>query len=1419
MLGAPATSFSASPAVEVTKHSWRGRYARLLRLTDSGVCTLDPSDHRITNRWDVMDILSVSQRDHGVLLRLAGGGSLCGGAVSTLHFSLPTVAAASALQSAIQRRLVRHLARDSEEGHTWLHPRQGAALASQSEPVVFVGEDSADWSLDAPSRFSSEALPPSPPKGTLAFDVHVTINKARNLPVHSFLWPNAVVQCVWGAAGEASETPSVCSSTVGTPTPPRRATIATQSTPALQSSRSPLGDASQVERVSAEDIEQATHVGGAPVRFETGEGGPERSNPRWSHEVSFIYSSTEQQLRSRFFELRVVRLRWMLPPLLVGSCRVRLDKIASGPNKYDLPLHRQGLEQGRLVFTVHMVQQCRLTVELPKISCVMRSLAHHTSLASQEATLRESCYSLTAGLTVEAVEESMPAHAEFDVGTLDAKDMSQVNMSLPASAALKLVAETTAKAFENESLHLCVWVSNKEGARRERMVGEVWLPITKVFSPKSGAADSSIERFSEVLWLNGQRVGRLNGTVVVYNGPKVVQLPGGFFTERGILPVGPLAVGLVPKGGKNNKAASVAEDGDPSLEFSQPNADMDVEKPTGLKIPKEVEWLLSLVQSLKKVILDLHLDPKSHPDAPLERETEERIKGSASSAFLNLHAEKYANDRDGNNAAMEWHGRHEMASRRLQFLLSRLQMLLGLSSKESTKAFFYCSSEALQWTQRLMLRLWSYLLSQVDHVVYRHQPLFLETLHQLMLRGEFDWSAFMDAPSSLLWRYQRTLWDTTGYVIGKLNRKAAPAEVRAFCSQALSICFFRLPTLRDVLLETILPHGENRHKHVREWNLPWSLQKSALAEVSHAQGARGGARVQQRSPTLAEALRSTVEAVTKLSVPVHSAGPSREGSKHIVHDGNARSLSPAVAADAQRHVSMASSVFEKLGATNGGRSVEVNGVAHVGESDADTTGEGEYVSMLQKRADRWAKLWSAHSEDAAMVERRVERALAGKYWRDRLRKRGHCFFLLLEHWMRHVPTAMGWQPGEAVAWKEVPGYPRMIKSLLLEMKQRPVLHWSESMVSCICTVVQEDRRLIQVVVRVLLGRVNAQPRVMQKVLKYLSAIFGVLPADPPAQTMTNDLLLQHLKLMVEADHFKVVGCALIFVYNHIDQLGELARLEMLQWLHARFGALALHWSRVVRSIYMHVVVIKVLHYEVPVKAKSNTSLDMLLASTPRSEPFVDRSNGLRKSSKSWSSLQARSLSLSNISAATQREADYADLRESYQASLDLLEQAAERMLPSDMYPALFLSAEPSHGYAACIKAYAPYAWQEYRQVMKKWSALAVEIEAARESGEATTIARNLSCNSISSISSNGSHASHGFNGSGTLNGHNNYGNGHSNGAGVGASPLLGGMQQAAPLCNSWNGEPSRVVRQLSLSMHLISDDITEDDDLANADEW
>ena len=79
-------------------------------------------------------------------------------------------------------------------------------------------------------------------------------------------------------------------------------------------------------------------------------------------------------------------------------------------------------------------------------------------------------------------------------------------------------------------------------ASKPKLLGEVWLPVTKVYTP---AADlDATAAFSEVLWLHGQRVGRLEGRVRVRNGPRVVQLPGGFFTEHGILPVGPIATSL-----------------------------------------------------------------------------------------------------------------------------------------------------------------------------------------------------------------------------------------------------------------------------------------------------------------------------------------------------------------------------------------------------------------------------------------------------------------------------------------------------------------------------------------------------------------------------------------------------------------------------------------------------------------------------------------------------------------------------------------------------------------------------------------------------------------------------------------------------------------------------------------------------------
>jgi len=118
-----------------------------------------------------------------------------------------------------------------------------------------------------------------------------------------------------------------------------------------------------------------------------------------------------------------------------------------------------------------------------------------------------------------------------------------------------------------------------------------------------------------------------------------------------------------------------------------------------------------------------------------------------------------------------------MCARRLAILCSRLQLLLCSSHKESVLSFFYPSPEGLAWTQLLLLRLWSYLLSQAEHLPYRHQPALFATLTPLMERGELGPSALLGAPSLLLEKYAHVLWQTVGYVVSKLNRKAAPGPI------------------------------------------------------------------------------------------------------------------------------------------------------------------------------------------------------------------------------------------------------------------------------------------------------------------------------------------------------------------------------------------------------------------------------------------------------------------------------------------------------------------------------------------------------------------------------------------------------------------------------------------------------------------
>jgi len=246
--------------LEVIKWSWRGPRLRLIKLTESSLSTYDPADQRLTNEWPILDILSVEQRGNSVRLRL-GGKCACGldALFSQLNVSLPDTESAAALLQAVRTRLSHSLTRESSAANQAImlaeqltqvaetHPLgplserssgapsplasplasprlpqrgpDGLPAAPPSIPAIpspsalvpvpltktvsapLPGELSTPMAAVALAEASLASQPPSPkqPDGPMEFEVCVTINKARGLPVPPIIYSNPIVECVWGA--------------------------------------------------------------------------------------------------------------------------------------------------------------------------------------------------------------------------------------------------------------------------------------------------------------------------------------------------------------------------------------------------------------------------------------------------------------------------------------------------------------------------------------------------------------------------------------------------------------------------------------------------------------------------------------------------------------------------------------------------------------------------------------------------------------------------------------------------------------------------------------------------------------------------------------------------------------------------------------------------------------------------------------------------------------------------------------------------------------------------------------------------------------------------------------------------------------------------------------------------------------------
>ena len=515
-----------------TKLSWRGARARVLRLSDTSLSTHDPTNNRPTNTWPLAEV--VSAEVHGLVLKLRFGGAcaMCGLISPKLSFSMPDAQSATAMCAAIRAQLCRVISRESSEVHkVEMQEEMGEAVLEPldaSPPPVAASRSAPELSVATPGEETQPSPGKQPPEGPMQFDVSITINKARGLPLPPLFYSNPIVECMWGVSDGVSGSSQDLTPTVVRP----EAAGSSAGGPGDMDMLQVLGGTSHGSRLrgGAGDMALAGVSSSARVLFRTEPAPNHAANPRWGDEACFRYSATPAQLQSRLLVLRLVHARPLLPHAEAGRTQVRLHDIAVGPTKFDLPVHDgAGREVGRIVFTIRMMQKCELAVSVPAATVVMRGGARHTSQASQEAAARSGAFSLTAALTVGEEGESEPIRTDFDQATLRLLEAFNMELSLPpggARSAIHVLASAT--SLETESLHLRVWrgagadALREGGGHKSRLVGEVWLPLTKVYTPGDHAEE--VREFSDVLWLHGQRVGRLAGCVRVLNGPRVVQV-------------------------------------------------------------------------------------------------------------------------------------------------------------------------------------------------------------------------------------------------------------------------------------------------------------------------------------------------------------------------------------------------------------------------------------------------------------------------------------------------------------------------------------------------------------------------------------------------------------------------------------------------------------------------------------------------------------------------------------------------------------------------------------------------------------------------------------------------------------------------------------------------------------------------------
>ena len=194
-------------------------------------------------------------------------------------------------------------------------------------------------------------------------------------------------------------------------------------------------------------------------------------------------------------------------------------------------------------------------------------------------------------------------------------------------------------------------------------------------------------------------------------------------------------------------------------------------------------------------------------------------------------------------------------------------------------------------------------------------------------------------------------------------------------------------------------------------------------------------------------------------------------------------------------------------------------------------------------------------------------------WRKEVSAAGSSFFTFLEQWVRCLLQSA--PPKTPLDWRDIPGYPTLLKRLLLELKIRTVTKYPDSLVNCTGAMLANEK-LLSVFVKIVFLRTNAHnsPQVFSA-LTYLD-YWAQLLASRGRQLPPNfdfAFLRKGLQLIIDSDLYANVSKGLWFVYRNLPILnGEQLEEVLTNLCLRRHGVrLFMHWAWIVRRAFMWIL--------------------------------------------------------------------------------------------------------------------------------------------------------------------------------------------------------------------------------------------------------